>query len=426
MLQEKRLLDEYLTKIISNRDFEKVIPEVIEYAYANHNLSKEKLSDYLMGRKALNDLDEITEFFLVEGIINSEQFNATQKKKLSSYIKRFYTDIEIKKYSKLKYTPPKSLKNGFKILCLQVASDQWLGTTDTNFFMELRKAQLIRYNENAQRIMKRKIRGGKEEWAISINKKAVEEIVDRYQRGDYIPNVWTLNIPDDVETSYRYNPETCELIFDKVTCLDITDGYHRYLGACRCYDEDNDFNTPVELRITRFSIEKAHSFIDQEDKKTPMRKVEARSLDMSLPCNIITDRLNDKRNTAYKGLIKRSNGIINYVVLSQSIHWYYLDDPKSNNIAEPVNELSFYFNFITEENPDIIKEPWTPEYIMALILFAKHCKFDDLTDNQLSKLSSSIVELSKDIKGVKSRLSRKMSRDELASFDNKITELLGS
>ena len=47
--------------------------------------------------------------------------------------------------------------------------------------MKLRAAQLIIYNENTQRVMKRIVHNGKEIYKIEINKSTVEDIEEAYK-----------------------------------------------------------------------------------------------------------------------------------------------------------------------------------------------------------------------------------------------------
>ena len=86
----------------------------------------------------------------------AENFKISDKDVICN--EEFYSDLEINQYLTEKLEVD-TVKFPIRLKCLQVSDDQWIGAADTNFFMKLRRAQLIRYNANAQRVMKRIIKG---------------------------------------------------------------------------------------------------------------------------------------------------------------------------------------------------------------------------------------------------------------------------
>ena len=246
MLQSKSELDTYLTSIINRKNFDPIAEEVIDFVFKTHNIPKGILADYISGRRPMAEADEVLEYCLLEAII--EVVPKNRKSTFNERMTSYYTAIEQKKYAKWK-RKSNAIKWPITIPCFAINDDQWIGHADMQFLMKLRAAQLIRYNENAQRVMKKKVSGNSEEYVIAINRKAIREIKEAYAEGVYIPNTITLNIPEDLDSSYKYDETTNELIINSLESFDITDGYHRYIAFGQVYDLDNSADYPIELRI---------------------------------------------------------------------------------------------------------------------------------------------------------------------------------
>ena len=430
MLKSREELDLYLSEFIQKKKFEEYSDEVIDYIYAHHNIPKGEIADYLSGRKSWTDANDVLVFCAYEAI-NKLKIDF-DKRMLAYYegISKFYTKSEIGKYTKYKYQID-TIKWPLRVPCYQVAKDQWIGVTDMKFLFQLGDAQLIRYNENAQRIMRKKISGGQEEYIPYVNKKAVNEIVQFYKSGIYIPNTLTLNIPEDVEVSFKYDNDTHEMIFNSIQCLDITDGYHRYLAAWKTYQEDKDFNTPIELRITQFSDEKARGFIYQEDQKTKMTKIESKSMQVNAPANIIVERLNSSSSSNLKGLIRRTGGIIDQPMLVSCIDKYYLrgkTDLSRTEIIEHYKVIEDFFNTITDEETALLSEPWPYDYMVSAILILTYMKAQhNNTKKGLTYKEVDINNLIHALSGdVKKAPSQKLSNAETEALNKKIESSIKS
>jgi NACalpha-BTF3-like transcription factor len=188
MLKTRDVIHDYLDKkcmeIIFNQD--KCL-ELYDYCYLNYNMPKGLTADLVAGRKTFAEVSEFCLFILIEGL--DKTYN-NQK------INFFFTEQEIKTYSKAKYEISNS-KFPIEFNVIQVTPAQWIGTIDVQSLMKLRNAQLINYNENAQRALQKIIKGDKEFFKIQINKKAVNDIADSLKSEMYIPDDLTLNIPEE-------------------------------------------------------------------------------------------------------------------------------------------------------------------------------------------------------------------------------------
>lgn len=294
----------------------KYTDQYVEYLMKKYNILSTTVMRYINNSKELINATEFDLFVLTDGL------DELDKTKL---IKTFFSEEEIKYYKKRKYEREK-FKFPIIIPCIPVRNDQWIGAVDASFFMKLRDSQMIRYNPEAQRVMKKVTRrkGGLETYTIAVNNKAVEEIKESMRSDSYISDEITLNIPEDMDCKMEYVDG--ELIINKLDYFDISDGYHRYLAMGQLYDEDHEFNYPMEIRIIRYSNNKVKRFIYQKDQKTKMSKIDSSSMNMDSFSNIIAEQLNTEYSAGEFVLhkkINRTGGTINLPELSQIINYFY-------------------------------------------------------------------------------------------------------
>ena len=349
MLKDKRELESFLEKQCENIVFDtELCTKIREYMYEKYNIPTGTTMD-MIARSILGSQTEFVLFCLVDGI---DYANKTNHKK------EFFTELEIKQYL-TERLETEEVKFPIRIKCVQVSSDQWIGVADTNFFMKLRKAQLIKYNANAQRVMKRIIKGESILFKLVPNKLAIKSIRDLMKKTIYIPTTITLNIPYDSDASFYYDEKEMELVIKDIEAFDISDGYHRFLAMCEESDADNKFNYPMEIRIINFTDEKARQFIFQEDQKTKMAKGNSNAMNMNRPSNNVIDKLNEMSTFEFKGQIGLNDGTINYSVLSDIIEYFYFNTKKEytnvdirnarDDVKEKLNALAEYDNeYITK------------------------------------------------------------------------------
>ena len=205
-----------------------------------------------------------------------------------------------------------------KNMC-QVNDDQWIGTISAKNIVLMRKARFINYNENTQRTKQKVVRGQKIYYKISVDKKSVNEIRELFEKGIYIPDEITLNIPMDEDFSY----ENGTLYFRKLKHFDILDGYHRLLALTEIFINNPDFEYTMELRITNFSEEKAQQFIYQKGQKTKMLQIDSSSYNQNSISNLIVKRLNEDSGCELYGRIMRNGGQVAAQELAVVINHYF-------------------------------------------------------------------------------------------------------
>ena len=349
MLKSRENLESFISNKCENIVFNPEKCEKIRnYMLEKYNIPTGTTMD-MIARNILASQTIFVLFCLVDGMDFVEEVN---------YKKEFFTEIEISQFSVTKLET-ETVSFPLKIKCDQVASDQWIGATNTKFFMNLRRAQLIKYNVNAQRVMRRIIKGENVLFKLIPNKLAIKAIKVLMQNNMYIPTTITLNIPYDSDAKFYFNEQTRELIIDKLDSFDISDGYHRYLAMCEESDENEQFNYPMEIRIINFTDEKTRQFIYQEDQKTKMAKDNSNAMNTNRPSNNVIDKLNEMVTFEFKGQIGINKGNIDYTALSNVIEYFYFSKKKEYtniDIREVRDDVKEKLNALVEYDANYLKK----------------------------------------------------------------------
>lgn len=390
MLQDRKSLEKYLEEqcdkiVIDNEQCNKVY----DYANETFDIPKGMVSDLIASRINMSEVSEFVLFILLDSI-----YHTLENKKYFNGVDKFYTMQESAFYRKSKFET-ENIKFPLIFKVIQIDDDQWVGKIDIKTLIQLRQAQLINYNANAQRTMKRIVKGSKEVYKIALNKKAVKEISDSYENNTFIPNTITLNIPAEMESDFYYDEESCSLIIKSLDHFDILDGYHRYIAACQVFDLKHDFNYSMEIRIVNFIEDKAKQFIFQEDQKTKMRKVDSNSMNMNKAANIVVTRLNENVRCNLKGLISRNEGVVPFGELADLVDYFYfkgVGKKEERSITlRAIKELTENFNVLTEYNTNYLEQKMDYKTLLA----AMFC-FDYFKDNEDKTEMCRIIELTAD------------------------------
>ena len=385
MLKPRSELESFIRKqcetVCLNRKNVKAASAVMQ---EKHNFSIGDATNLLSLRSSLENQTEFVLFCILEALAEVSK---------TVHVNEWFTTKEIKTYSKTRMEEDE-LEFPLSIKCYRVAPDQYCGVADVKFLMALRKAQLINYNINAQRTMKRIIRGGTESYQIALNKNAVSQIRSALESDTYIPNVMTLNIPVVEESDFYYSEKDAELVIRKLNHFDMTDGYHRYIAMCQASDANPDFNYPIELRIVNFSDDKAKQFIFQEDQKTKMKKVQSDSMNMNAPANIVTERLNQDVLFNLNGKINRNNGFIDFSYFSYIISvLFFKDVPKESYATERIKVQKLIrdgFNLITEEDTSYLEKKYNYAELVVCLLAIKEYGIKKGITNAITKVIETV------------------------------------
>ena len=416
MVKSKSEIEKYLEKeIIKIIADNEVCVGICDYVKNTYEIPRTITSDYISMRLPLEHASEFILFCLLDGIEKVTHKNKTE-------IDNFFTMQEFKTYKDSKYETSE-IKFPLRLKMIQVADDQWIGSINVKNLILLRKAQMIDYNINAQRNLTRIVHGDKEIYKITINNHAINEIKKSIISNDFIPNTITLNIPYDSENDFYYDKDTSELIINKLDTFHIPDGFHRLLSLYQVYDQIENFDYDMELRITHWDDDKARTFIWQENKRTPIKKVHAESLNMNQSSNIIVERINNSIYCNIKGLISRTNsGLINFGEFSELINWLYLkgeDKEKINKIQlNTIRELTENINILTESNTKYLEEKWNYNFLLAFMCTCKYFEINSINKNNICKTTESVYDeiLKSNDKKFKNKTVRKVLVDAVMEF----------
>jgi hypothetical protein len=295
-----------------------------------------------------------------------------------STILEYYSKAEFVELSKSKWHIEK-LKMPLVFDMSRINDSHYVGGTTVKELMLLKDAQIINYNENAQRTMKHIVKGEAEYYQIALNKNAVNEIKQSFHNSQYIANTITLNMPEDTE--FRYDLKTHSLIISKLDHLDILDGYHRYIAMSKECNDDPTYDHDMELRIVQFDENKARRFIWQEDQKTKMKKVDSEAMNTAKTSNKIVERINNNPSFLLSGKISRNDGQINAAQLSDIINRVLLKDVKKADELKAIRDYSIQLmdgmEILVEEQPEYLNKHWDKK---ALYLLAYLIKFGGMKD----------------------------------------------
>lgn len=354
MKTDRKTAEKKIAVAFSNLEDKTVIQNYCLELERKYNIPIGVSSDVICLRKDLSGYNDFFLYAITDVVVHK-------------YIDGLFTEREIATYSGQKFEVQR-IKFPIKLKMFQVTPDQWIGVSSAQFLMELRDAQYINYNAETQRALEIMVKGGKEIYRPSVDTKSVGEIADAYGNNSFIPNTISLNISqDDEKADFIYRDDT--LIINDITAFDIFDGYHRYLGMARNYDADNEFDYPIELRITNFSVSKAKQFIYQEDHKTKMKKVNREAYDQQNPGNMVCDRLNSDSAFNLYNRINLTDGIINYGELSAAINAFYFN---SKNVERKIiihlsKSLRDKLNGYTEDYEEYLDRKWQRHEIFEIV-----------------------------------------------------------
>lgn len=299
---------------------------------------------------------------------------------LEKEVKDYFLPKEIKQYDKLKIEDEK-LALPLSIKVIQISDQQWIGKITAKELMLWRNAQIINYNENAQRTLRHIIKHGRDFYQISLNNKAVNSIINLLESDSFVPNTLTFNIPEDVNYLYDEDTYTLDIKLDNQK-LDILDGYHRYIAISKELSKNPDFDCNMEIRFVQFSESEAQQFIWQEDQKTKMAKSQSEAMDQHKLANQITQRINDNGACDLYHHIT-ANGTVNKGYFAQMVDRIYCKNvAKKNELKvqkETVDILVDYLNIIIEQDPSLLEKKWDRVYTYcALFLSDKEKKKSEI------------------------------------------------
>lgn len=279
---------------------------------------------------------------------------------------KYFTDIEIDNYSKLKYADG-SVTFPITIPCLKLNDNQWICVINANTLIKWR-GSILRYNKDIQRRLMVVVRKGMTYETISLNMKSVNEMINLFLQGKFISNTLTVNIPDD-EIDFYYDNENHELVINSINHLDLTDGYHRLVSLSKAKEINPDFDYMMGLMITNFSDSMASQYINQEEQRNVMPKRAVETYNMENVSNRILRRVNGSIDCNLQGKIV-NGGRCDLAYLSAMLDYCLVrkmtDSEKEQAILKAPREVIAVLNTITEAEPETLTSKLTVLQVRAM------------------------------------------------------------
>lgn len=280
----------------------------------------------------------------------------------------YFSDIEIEKYSAMKFDDERKVVFPLRIPMLQITEKQWIGRIDAAVLVMWRNS-IMRYNKNIQRRIHVMVRNGITYERLTLNDKAVRSIVKSFQEGKFVPNVITLNI-DDGETDFYYDEAAKELVINSIDHLDLTDGYHRLVALSKVMEDNPYFHYNMELRVTNFSEAMASYFIWQEEQRMAMPKADIESYNMDNLSNRIVTRINESQACDLYGKIQRG-GLIDFSVFADMVSYLYLskvtEDERNLAVKMVSNDIIQCLNLLSDHDTTLITQKTSIKNIRIMV-----------------------------------------------------------
>lgn len=334
----------------------KALQEYSNRIYRAHGIPIDISMDYLTKRKDFRIQPDYVVYALGEAF-NISAENVFEKDRLD----------DLKDY---KYANDKPSTKKLEYEMIQVADDQWIGKITVKELMQLREAQIINYNSNTQRVMKLVNRGNEEVYEVVLNQRAIRSMEELFRSGQFISNTITLNMPEDTNYTYRNGI----LSIKNIKHFDITDGYHRYVAMSNLYNEDNEFDYPMELRITCYSEDRSRQLIWQEDQKTKMARIDSNSLNTNSLANKVVQRLNVSPLFDLAGELNANDGIINSAEMAEIIRATYFPVSKIFSKKQELEalktaeqEIRDGINAVVSQDETKLEHKWKRDFLYCLI-----------------------------------------------------------
>lgn len=393
----KDLRDIIMEKCIGKKKETDYSQEVMSKLNEKYKMHVIKAADIVALKIDLNILTDF-ELFCVIDVLCPER------------IPKYFTDVEIKKYSSSVFEFNEVVLP-LKINMIKVQENQYIGAISARTLKEWGDAGFINYNQNTQRTMQHIIRGDKEYYRITLNQAAIRNICQLMENKTYISDDITLNIPDDNESSFSYNPDTMELTIYKLKAFDIIDGYHRYVSIVKECNLNPDFDYPMEIRITNYMETKAQQFIWQKDQKTKMRKIDSDSMNQERLSNRVVNRLNDDTNFIWYNQLNRNNSKIPVGSLSLAIDKIFFTrkikrEDENQEVRKAANQIKAGLeNLMDYDNSYFSRELDPIDIVCILNCIYTNSDFSNLNDeikdvrSSLNRVNPSIDAICKKAKG---------------------------
>ena len=311
-------------------------------------------------------------------------------------LSQYFTEIEMKKYSKWKYSRSTSSQITFdNVTRFPSTSDQFVTFLHVKDIMKMFDRGQLNYNFETQRDAIIRVEDNQIFKSINIIEQAVQEIEELIIAGEFIPNGITLNILKDGTEEIVYDELSQKLIIRQGE-LDVLDGMHRTVAIYNALKAVPSLDMYFQINITNFDVKKAQRYIVQEDKKNPITKEHIKRLNDDLSrvvLDLVKSQSKDFKQMVapVKADVRRNNGyIISEVMFRELVeHVFELKTARDAHKIAPI--LSHQFdNFVgwVQEKPVTKQNRYYKTKVFAALMVLSKLKGDKLaTDHELNFLN---------------------------------------
>jgi len=274
----------------------------------------------------------------------------------------------------------------------------------------LRGQGLLYYNERTQREPTLVSFGGEYQKMPTINQNKIIDIAEMMET-NFEANMLSLNIRKlNREQKFEYNEKNRTLtiwIDNENTYLDIIDGMHRWLAAERCISENPSNPGYFHIKIFNFSELRAQSYLNREEKATPMQKSHREGYDNRdenvLMIKEINEYGNSTKNEMYYKIaeddsdLKVQGKFTTIETLKKAIRYNFGKFENAEEIEEAQDFLIRCFNKIlitlkkkyTKENSVIFENNIFIGYVALVSILIKEENWKELLENILNSIDFS-------------------------------------
>ncbi len=351
MLKEKETqLKDRLKLIIREIGHKKDIKQDIFDEFKSRNLNAHRailaFSENLDLYTLTDSEDDIRFLFLFAFALNSALERTEEVKHLCFDIRDYFTKVEYSQW--IEYREEKSSDDIFPIIIEnvdEISENYWQAKVSAQTIEKWNSANILLYNPNTQRglkVTKKAIR-------INVNSNKVKEISERMLDGKQFPDDLKFNVLGDKPI---YNPQKRTLIIDKESIINTFDGQHRKEANALALSVNPNLNFNWPIKITAFSEIKAHDFMTQINKQTPINEEYLSTKDYTKDENLIVDKIMDSKGELADvakdsdDFVKENRGLTTKSILAEAIKDNYKDQIglsyKNDNVAKWIVEFTNY------------------------------------------------------------------------------------
>lgn len=298
--------------------------------------------------ETLSDIEDDVRFLFIFSLALNKALKEKNIELLNDY-KSYFTSVEINNWEN--YSEEKESDDIYPLIfknTTEIFPGYYQTSATAQYVEKLNKANLLIYNANAQRGMK----VTKKKIGISIDPKKVEEIEDRILEGEQFPDDLKFNILKNGEEKFNYNPKTKILTIFEGSILNILDGAHRNAANALALSKNPDLQFIWPIKISNFTEIKAHNFMVQIDRQTPIPKDVISIKDYSKNENLVLDKIMDSHGDLANvtkdtdAFVKSDRGLVSKPILAEAIKDNYDDQLDSamnrDNVANWIVEFTNY------------------------------------------------------------------------------------